>query len=61
MRLEAFDVCACFIDAFLEYLCMICVVPFVRRFVVADGDGVFEQIGRMDNKRQTVNTVATEQ
>ena len=59
MRLETFDVCAGLVDTFLEYLGLICVVPCVRRLVVTDGDGIFEHIRRMNNKRQTIDTVAT--
>ena len=59
MRLETFDVCAGLVDTFLEDLGLIGVVPCVRRLVVTDSDGIFEQICRMNNKRQTIDTVAT--
>ena len=42
MCLEAFDIGTGLVDALLEYLCLIRVVPCVRRLVVADGDGIFE-------------------
>ena len=59
MRLETFDIGACLVDTFLEDLGLIGVVPCVRRLVVTDGDGIFEQISRMNDERQAVNTVAT--
>ena len=42
MCLEAFDIGTGLVDALLEYLCLIRVIPSVRRLVVADGNGIFE-------------------
>ena len=60
MCLQTFDIGAGLVDAFLEDFCTILVVPGVRRLVVAYGNTVFEQIGRMHNEREAVYTVATQ-
>ena len=51
--LEILDVCTGFVD-------ILFVKPRVRSSILTDGNGVTEYVGRMDDEREAVNTIATE-
>ena len=60
--LQVLDVLTGLVDRFLEQRAVsvrIHVIPCVRRLAGTDGDGVFEQVGRMNNESYAVDAVAS--